>query len=61
MTRELVRRILDEETERLRSEVPAERFEQYYRPARDLIAELCLGEDFTDFLTLPAYELLTGS
>lgn len=58
VTRDLVRRILDEETEGLRGQVPAETFERYYRPAQRLIADLCLSEDFTDFLTLPAYELV---
>ncbi len=56
VTRELVARLIDEETERLRGEVSTEQFERFYVPAKDLIAELCLSEDFTDFLTLPAYE-----
>ncbi|HET9649724.1 MAG TPA: malate synthase A [Microlunatus sp.] len=58
VTRELVSRILDEETEGLRAQVDAERFEKFYIPAKRLIADLCLSEDFTDFLTLPAYELV---
>ena len=49
-------RILDEEAERLRGEVRPEQFERFYVPAKELFAELCLSEDFTDFLTLPAYE-----
>ena len=61
VSRELVSRLLDEETERLRGEVTAERFERHYRPAKELIAELCLGEDFTDFLTLPAYEWVVSA
>ena len=61
VTRELVSRLLDEETERLRGEVPADRFEALYLPAQSLIAELCLAEEFTDFLTLPAYEHLVAS
>ncbi len=56
VVRELVSRLLDEETERLRGEVKAELFERYYLPARQLIGDLCLDEEFTDFLTLPAYE-----
>ena len=32
-----------------------------YCPAKELIAELCLSEDFTDFLTLPAYERVISS
>ena len=38
--------------------MPAEQFERYYVPAKKLIADLCCREDFTDFLTLPAYELV---
>ena len=56
MTRELVSTLLDEEAERLREEVPAETFTRYYEPARELLSDLCLDEDFVDFLTLPAYE-----
>jgi malate synthase len=58
VTTELVSRLLDEEAERLRGEVPPEDFERYYQPAKKLISDLCLSDDFTDFLTLPAYELL---
>jgi hypothetical protein len=53
---ELVSRLLDEEVDRLRGEVPPEVFEPYYQPAKKLISDMCLGDDFTDFLTLPAYE-----
>jgi malate synthase len=55
---ELVSRLLDEEVERLRGEVPPEVFERYYQPAKKLISDMCLSDDFTDFLTLPAYELV---
>ncbi|PWC04917.1 malate synthase A [Agromyces badenianii] len=58
VTPELVRALLDEEVERLRADVPAERFTAYYEPAAALIAEICLSTDYVDFLTLPAYELL---
>ena len=58
VTAELVSRILDEEAERLRAQVDPDRFERYYVPAKQLIADLCLAEEFTDFLTLPAYELV---
>ncbi|MEO8749375.1 MAG: malate synthase A [Allobranchiibius sp.] len=56
VTRPLVQRLLGEESERLRGEVSAERFEQYNRPALGLISDLCLNDHFVDFLTLPAYE-----
>jgi malate synthase len=58
VTAELVSRLLDEEVERLRGEVPPEDFERYYQPAKKLISDLCLSDDFVDFLTLPAYELV---
>ena len=58
VTAELVSRILDEETEQLRAQVDPQQFERYYAPAKELIADLCLTEEFTDFLTLPAYELV---
>jgi malate synthase len=61
VTRELVSRLLDEECERLRAEVPGDRFDRYYLPAKQLIADLCLGEDFIDFLTLPAYEWVVAN
>ncbi len=56
VTADLVHRLLDEETERLRGEVDPATFERYYVPARSLVGELCTSADFVDFLTLPAYE-----
>ena len=58
VTAELVSRLLDEEVERLRGEVPTDRFERYYLPAKELISDLCLSNEFTDFLTLRVYELV---
>ena len=58
VTRELVAEILADETRRLRTEVGEDAFEKYYQPASNLIAEICLSEDYTDFLTTPAYELV---
>ncbi|MDQ0824249.1 malate synthase [Arthrobacter sp. B2I5] len=58
VTKELVERILAEETERLRTEFGDEAFRRYYQPASELIADICLSEDYTDFLTTPAYELV---
>jgi malate synthase len=57
--RELVSRILDEELERIRAEVGQETWEEG-RPeeTRRVFEEVALGDDFPDFLTLPAYELL---
>jgi malate synthase len=58
VTRELVTRILAEETQKLRGEVGEEAFARYYQPASALIGDICLSEDYTDFLTTPAYELV---
>jgi malate synthase len=58
VTRQLVERILGEETERLRGEVDPAMFAKFYEPASRLIADICLSEDYTDFLTTPAYELV---
>ncbi len=57
-TPELVTRLLAEETEHLKSEVDHESFTRYYEPAATLIREICLSEDYEDFLTTPAYELV---
>lgn len=58
VTRQLVAEVLAEETQRLRSEVGEDAFEKYYQPASNLIADICLSEEYTDFLTTPAYELV---
>ena len=42
----------------LRTEFGDEAFRRYYQPASELIADICLSEDYTDFLTTPAYELV---
>jgi malate synthase len=56
---ELVRRILDEEMERIRGEVGDETWEAG-RPedTRRVFEAVALGDDFQDFLTEMAYELL---
>ena len=62
ITAELVASILAEEVEVLRGEIADEaRFAKYYEPAAALIGKLVSGkeEDFEDFLTLPAYRLLS--
>ncbi|TYL52676.1 malate synthase A [Agromyces mariniharenae] len=58
LTPELVREVLDEEVAALRADVPPDRFAAYYEPAARLVADLVLADDYVDFLTLPAYELL---
>jgi malate synthase len=58
VTRDLVERLLKEETEKLRSEVGEEDFTKFYEPAARIIADICLSEEYTDFLTTPAYKLV---
>ena len=58
-TREQVAQVLDEEMQRIRSEVGDEVW-QKGRPAetRAVFERVALAEDFPEFLTLPAYEYL---
>ena len=56
---EMIVRLLDAATERFAdtwAETPGGR--QYLADARNLLFDLCTGNRFVDFLTLPAYELL---
>lgn len=61
VTAALVTEVLAEELEQLRGEVPADFFARYYAPAGDLVRDIVLSPEYTDFLTLPAYELLIQS
>jgi malate synthase len=56
VTPDLVRRIMSEELDRLKS-VPAYD-EGLFGQARDLFEQVALAADFVDFLTLPAYDLI---
>jgi malate synthase len=62
VTQELVRRLEEEELERIRTEIgDDEWFEREGRPreSRELFEQVALsGEEFVEFLTLPAYERL---
>ncbi|MGN9909484.1 malate synthase A [Phytohabitans sp. LJ34] len=51
ITADLVRRIGDEELARLGDP-------ERYKSARDLFEQVALADDFADFLTVPAYELI---
>jgi malate synthase len=59
VTRELVREILDEEMERIRAQVGDEVWAKG-RPGetREIFEQVALSDDFPEFLTVPAYELL---
>lgn len=61
VTADLVQRLLAEEVAKLAAGVSDEDFEQFYQPAARLISQICLDDEYVDFLTLPAYELLTDS
>src|SRR5699024_3769178 len=61
LTADRVTAILNEEVERLRQEVNDDAtFTRYFQPAADIIGRITTGrdEDFVDFLTLPAYEVI---
>ncbi len=61
VTPELVKRIEDEELERIRAEIGDDDwFETQGRPSesRMLFEEVALASDFPEFLTLPAYDYL---
>jgi malate synthase len=60
VTPELVRRIEDEELEKIREQVGDEFFESEGRPAesREIFEDVALSDGFQDFLTIPAYERL---
>jgi malate synthase len=54
ITPELVKQITDEELARLPAEEPGRRFIE----ARQVFEQVALADDFVEFLTLPAYELI---
>jgi malate synthase len=61
ITVELFRRLLAEELAKIRAAVGEERFARgRYGDARDLFDRLSTAPELGDFLTLPAYELVTG-
>lgn len=59
ITPELVTKIADEETDRIRTEIGHDLYESgRYDEARQLFERVSLADEFPDFLTLPAYEIL---
>ncbi|PZN06434.1 MAG: malate synthase A, partial [Bacillota bacterium] len=57
VTADLVRRVADEEMEKIRSAVGDEFFQKgRFHEARELFERVALSEEFIEFLTLPAYE-----
>ena len=59
VTRDLARRVIDEELEKIREAVGDDIYSKS-RPdeARDLFERVALGEELVEFLTLPAYDYL---
>lgn len=61
ITRKWVRKVADEEFQQIQTSVGEQAFAAgRYKEARELFAQVALADDFVEFLTLPAYERLTG-
>ena len=59
VTKELVDALFTEELEKLRADISDEQtFTKYFEPAAEIVRKLVLDDEYQDFLTLPAYELL---
>jgi malate synthase len=59
VTPELVRRVLDEELDKIKDLVGADAFAAgRYKEARDLFEQVALADEFIEFLTLPAYDVV---
>ncbi|TLZ54678.1 MAG: malate synthase A, partial [Methanobacteriota archaeon] len=57
LTREHVRELEDRELARIRTSMGDEAFSHSkFREARTLFDHIALGDDFVEFLTIPAYE-----
>lgn len=61
VTPDLVERLLAEEVAKIAAGISDADFEEFYQPAARLISQICLDDEYVDFLTLPAYELLTDA
>ena len=59
ITPQFIRKIADEETDRLRAELGHEVYDEgRFEEARTLFEQVALADEFPDFLTLPAYDIL---
>ena len=59
VTHELVARILDEETDAIRTVIGDDAFAAgRYQEARELFERVAVADEFVDFLTLPAYDIV---
>ncbi len=61
VTDELARQVLDEEMRKIRDRAGDDADRQRLEQACELFAEVALADEFVDFLTLPAYELVVAS
>ncbi len=62
VTKELVLKLIDEEVSLLERDMPENQYalsEKSLKQARSLFERLATASQFEDFLTLPAYELLS--
>ena len=59
VTHDLVARILDEETDAIRTAIGDDAFAAgRYQEARELFERVAVADEFVDFLTLPAYDIV---
>ncbi|NLT27047.1 MAG: malate synthase A [Microbacteriaceae bacterium] len=58
VTAELVNELLDEQLEKIRGQVDAADYDEWFAPAGELVREITTSDDYVDFLTLPAYDLV---
>ena len=58
VTAELVNELLDEQLEKIRGQVDAADYDEWFAPAGELVREITTSADYVDFLTLPAYDLV---
>jgi malate synthase len=58
VTEELVRQVVEDEFARIRDAEGAAFADGRWQQARQVFEQVALADDFVDFLTLPAYELI---
>ena len=58
VTAELVNELLDEQLDLIRGQVDAADYEEWFAPAGALVREITTSDEYVDFLTLPAYDLV---
>ena len=58
VTRDLVDRVLDEEAAKIKGAIGADYNDKYFVEARKLFVQVALGDNYYEFLTLPAMERL---